>query len=76
MVSKAAERSGSVSALTLPASIDARISLWILSRAVTVKGNFPYADWYGLDMQTGMDWICLDYLCVNLVVSPQLPQVP
>ena len=36
MVSKAAERSSKVSAVTLPASVDARISLWILRRAVSV----------------------------------------
>ena len=48
MVSKAAERSSNVSAVTLPASIDARISLWIYSRAVSVEWNFLYADWYWL----------------------------
>ena len=37
MVSKAAERSSNVSAVTLLASTDARISLWIFSRAVSVE---------------------------------------
>ena len=50
MVSKAAERSSNVSAVTLPASIDTRISLWIFSRAVSVEWNFPYVDWYWLDV--------------------------
>ena len=50
MVSKAAERSSNVSAVTLPASIDARISLCILNRAVSVEWNFLYADWYWLDV--------------------------
>ena len=44
MVSKTAERSNNVSAVTLPASIDARISLWIFSRAVSIERNFLYAD--------------------------------
>ena len=50
MVSKAIERSSIVSAVTLPASTDARISLWIFSRAVSVEWNFLYADWYWLDV--------------------------
>ena len=50
MVSKAAERSSNVGAVTLPASIDTRISLWIFSRAVSVEWNFLYADWYWLDV--------------------------
>ena len=37
IVSKAAERSSNVSTVTLPASIDDRISLWIFSRAVSVE---------------------------------------
>ena len=40
MVLKAAERLSKVIAVTLPASIDARISLWIFSRAVSnLKGK-------------------------------------
>ena len=48
MVSKAEERSSKLSAVTLPASIDDRISLWILKRSVSVEWNFLYADWYWL----------------------------
>ena len=36
MVSKGAERSSKVSAVTLPAFFDDRISLWSLRRAVSV----------------------------------------
>ena len=42
MVSKAAERSSNVSAVTLPAFFDARILLWMFSR---VEWNFLHADW-------------------------------
>ena len=45
IVSKAAERSSRVNAVTLPSSIAERISLWILRRAVSVEWNFLYADW-------------------------------
>ena len=41
MESKAAERSSNVSAVTLPASIDARMSLWIFSRAGSVEVKLP-----------------------------------
>ena len=37
MVSKVAERSSNVSAVILPALIDAGISLWNFSRAVSVE---------------------------------------
>ena len=50
MASKAAERSTNVSVVTLPVSSDARISLRILRRAVSVEWNFLYADWYWLDV--------------------------
>ena len=50
LVSKAAERSSNVGAVTLPASIDARISLWIWRGAFSGEWNFLYADWYWLDV--------------------------
>ena len=50
MVSKAAERSSNVSAVTLLTSIDLRMSLWIFSRAVSVEWNFLFTDWYWLDV--------------------------
>ena len=36
--------------MSVLASIDARISLWIFSRAVSIEWNFLYVDWYWLDV--------------------------
>ena len=41
VVSKAAERSSRVNAVTLPSSTDDRISLWILRRSLSVQMKFP-----------------------------------
>ena len=54
MIWKAAERSSKVKAMTLPSSIDDRISLRILRRVVQLREVF--------NMQTDNDWICLNYL--------------
>ena len=51
IISKTAERAGTVSAATLPASIDDRISLWNLRKAVSVETSH---------MQTDNDWMCLN----------------
>ena len=44
IVSKAAERSSRVSAVTLPLSMAVMMSLWIFSSAVSVEWSFLYAD--------------------------------
>ena len=52
MVSQAAERSSNVSAVTLPASIDARISIWISVGQFRLN-EISY-------MQTDTDWMYLN----------------
>ena len=68
MVSKIAEMSSNVSAVTLPASNDARISLLILVRRFRLSETFY--------MQTDTDWMCLNCLYINLVGSPLLSPEP
>ena len=58
MILIAAKRSSTVSAVTLPASFDTRISLRILRRTVSAQGNSLYTELIKIGY-------CLNSLCLN-----------
>jgi len=50
MMSKAADKSKSVSTVTFPVSMFSTMSLWSFNRAVSVEWNCLQADWKTLGM--------------------------